>query len=176
MQYVAVRYKHCSAPSQCLWLNREKNVGKIKYIHSSNTSTKHPLGYMFWPNRAIIRPHIWTGSFDYSTFWDPKLFTKVISQCCVLNDILRLKQMLKRQMSIKKIMLVKNSSVRIITLMCLHLLLKCHTLTTCYILFMLAFLWRLFTSGWGEFTLLRFVVFINVFGLHLVYSIVIPSL
>jgi hypothetical protein len=50
---------------------------KIKYIHSSNTSintsTKHPLGYMFRPNRDIIRPHIWTGLFEYSTFWDPKL-------------------------------------------------------------------------------------------------------
>ena len=53
---------------------------KIKYIHSSNTSintsTMHPLGYMFRPNRAIIRPHIWTGSFDYSTFWDPKMSYK----------------------------------------------------------------------------------------------------
>jgi len=60
--------------------------------------------------------------------------------------------MLKRQMSIKKIMLVTNSSVPIITLMCLRLLLKCHTLSTCYILLMLAFLWRLFTLGWGVFT------------------------
>jgi len=62
--------------------------------------------------------------------------------------------MLKREMSIKKIMLVKNSSVPIVTLMCLGLLLKCHTLTTCYTLLVLAFLWRLFTSGWGVFTLL----------------------
>jgi len=62
--------------------------------------------------------------------------------------------MLKRQMSVNEIMLVKNSSVPILTLMCLHLLLKCHTLTTCYILLMLAFLWRLFTSGWGVFTFL----------------------
>ena len=141
-----------------------------KYIHLSNTSIytskKHPLGYMFQPNWAIIRPHIWTGSFDYSTFWDPKLFTKVVSQCSVLINILRLKQMLKRQMSIKKIMLVTNSSVPIVTLMCLRLLLKCHTLSACYILLMLAFLWRLFTLGWGVFTLLRFVVFINVFGLR----------
>ena len=43
-------------------------------------------------------------------------------------------------MSVNEIMLVKNSSVPILTLMCLHLLLKCHTLTTCYILLMLAFL------------------------------------
>jgi len=35
--------------------------------------------------------------------------------------------MLKRQMSIKKIVLAKNNSVPIVTLMCLRLLLKCHT-------------------------------------------------
>jgi len=87
---------------------------KVKYIHSSNTSTTftmYPPGYMFQPTWAIIRPHIWTGSFDYGTFWDPKLFIKILLQCCVLLDILRLKQTLKRQMSIKKIMLVKSSSV-----------------------------------------------------------------
>jgi len=50
----------------------------IKYIHSSNTSTnfyKVSTGYMFRPTWAIIRPHIRTGSFDYSTFWDPKQFS-----------------------------------------------------------------------------------------------------
>jgi hypothetical protein len=50
------------------------------YIHSAttsiNTSTKHPQGYMFRPSRAIIRPHIWTGSFDYSTFWDSQTVYK----------------------------------------------------------------------------------------------------
>jgi len=55
---------------------------EIKYVHSSNTfinaSTNHPLGYMFRPNRTIIRPHIWTGSFDYSTVWDPKTVYKVV--------------------------------------------------------------------------------------------------
>ena len=40
----------------------------------------------------------------------------------------------------KKIMLVKNSSVPIVILMCLRLLLKCRTLTTCYMLLVLAFL------------------------------------
>jgi hypothetical protein len=58
------------------------SVIKIKYIHSSNThintSTKHPLGYMFRPNRAIIRLQTWTGSFDYSTFWDPNLSYSVV--------------------------------------------------------------------------------------------------
>jgi hypothetical protein len=42
-------------------------------------------------------------------------------------------------MSVKKIMLVKNSLVPVITLMCFRLLLKSHKLTTCYILLMLAF-------------------------------------
>jgi hypothetical protein len=47
----------------------------IKYIHSSNISTtfyKVSTGYMFRPSWAIIRPYIWTGSFDFSAFWDPK--------------------------------------------------------------------------------------------------------
>jgi len=51
----------------------------IKYIHSSNTSTtfyKVSTGNMFWPPWAIIRPDIWTGSFDFSAFWDPKLLQR----------------------------------------------------------------------------------------------------
>jgi len=51
----------------------------IKYIHSSNTSTtfyRVSTGYMFRPSWAIIRPNIWTGSFDFSAFWDPKLLQR----------------------------------------------------------------------------------------------------
>jgi len=48
----------------------------IKYMYSSNTSTtfyKVSTGYTFRPSSAIIRPYIWTGSFEFSAFWDPKL-------------------------------------------------------------------------------------------------------
>jgi hypothetical protein len=54
----------------------KKQNKNIKYIYSSNTSTtfyKVSTGYMFWPTWAIIRPYIWTGSFDYSKLWDLKL-------------------------------------------------------------------------------------------------------
>ena len=60
----------------------------IKYIHSSNTSTifyKLSTGYMFRPTWAIILPYIWTGSFNYSTFWDPKLFIKILLTLRSLN-------------------------------------------------------------------------------------------
>jgi hypothetical protein len=43
----------------------------IKYINSSNTSTtfyKVSTGYMFQLYWAIIRPYIWTGSFNFSAF------------------------------------------------------------------------------------------------------------
>jgi hypothetical protein len=67
-------------PTQFNFISPDVFHIKIKYIHTSNTyvntSTKHQLGYMFWPNLAIIRPNIWTGSFEYSTFWDPKLSYK----------------------------------------------------------------------------------------------------
>ena len=51
----------------------------LKYTYSSNTSTtfyKVSTGYMFRPSWAIIRPYIWTGFFDFSAFWDPKLLQK----------------------------------------------------------------------------------------------------
>jgi len=51
-------------------------MSNIMYMHSSNTSTTFynvSTGYMFRPTWATIRPYIWTGSFDCSTFWDPKL-------------------------------------------------------------------------------------------------------
>ena len=79
-----VFYKHLN--------NLTNQFLKIKYIHSSNTSTtftKYPPGYMFRPTWTIIRPHICTGSFDYSTFWDSKLFIKMLLKCCVLLDILK---------------------------------------------------------------------------------------
>jgi len=45
-------------------------------LTTSTTFYKVSTGYMFWPSWAIIRPYIWTGSFDFSAFckawWWPK--------------------------------------------------------------------------------------------------------
>jgi len=61
------------------------SITNIQYIRSSNTSKtlyKVSTGYMFRPTWAIIRPFILTGLFDYSTFWDPKLYKDVIKMLC----------------------------------------------------------------------------------------------
>jgi len=76
---------------------------------------------MFRPNRAIIRPNIWTGSFDYSTFWDPKTVYKMALQCCVLNDYIKIKTDVKRQMSIKKIVFILFKPTHALFLKHIHL-------------------------------------------------------